>query len=88
MALARGATALTLEVRVSNRGAQELYRRYGFSSVGARKGYYQDNGEDALVMWARDIDAPEYRALLDTYTDRYAPTTVFELVPVFGEARS
>jgi len=87
MALARHATALTLEVRLSNRGAQELYRRYGFASVGARKGYYQDNGEDALVMWARDIDAPEYLALLATYEERYAPTTVFDLVPVFREAR-
>ena len=87
MALARSATALTLEVRVSNKVAQELYRRYGFSSVGARKGYYADNGEDALVMWARDIDAPEYLTLLDTYEERYAPTTVFELVPAVGEVR-
>jgi ribosomal-protein-alanine N-acetyltransferase len=87
MALARHATAMTLEVRVSNRAAQELYRRFGFASVGARTGYYQDNGEDALVMWARDIDAPEYRALLDTYTERYGPTTRYDLVPVLGEAR-
>ena len=88
MALARHATALTLEVRLSNRGAQELYRRFGFASVCARKGYYQDNGEDALVMWVRDIDAPEYLALLGTYEERYAATTTYELVPVFGEARS
>jgi len=72
MALARHANALTLEVRVSNRGAQELYRRYGFASVGARTGYYQDNGEDALVMWARDITTPEYAALLDGLERRSA----------------
>lgn len=86
MALARDATALTLEVRLSNRAAQELYRRFGFTSVGARKGYYQDNDEDALVMWARGIDGPEYLALLDTYTERYAASTRVELVPVIREA--
>jgi len=41
-----------LEVRPSNRPALELYRRWGFVPVGRRKGYYQDSGEDALVMRA------------------------------------
>jgi ribosomal-protein-alanine N-acetyltransferase len=41
----------TLEVRESNRPAIELYERYGFRSAGLRRRYYQDNGEDALVMW-------------------------------------
>jgi ribosomal-protein-alanine N-acetyltransferase len=65
-ALARDAEALTLEVRLSNRAAQELYRRFGFAPVGVRKGYYQDHDEieDALIMWAHDIRAPEYEALL------------------------
>jgi len=45
-----GATAATLEVRVSNRVAQSLYAKYGFEVVGRRKGYYQDNQEDALIM--------------------------------------
>lgn len=56
---ARGAHALTLEVRVSNTGAQELYRRFGFAPAGVRKGYYPENNEDALIMWAHDIDSPE-----------------------------
>ena len=47
-AIARGATALTLEVRLSHRGAQQLYQRFGFAAVGVRKGYYADTGEDAL----------------------------------------
>ena len=47
-AIARGATALTLEVRLSHRGAQQLYQRFGFTAVGVRKGYYADTGEDAL----------------------------------------
>ena len=60
-------TALTLEVRVEQRGAQELYRRFGFGPVGVRKGYYAETNEDALVMWAHEIDQPEYAALLDSH---------------------
>ena len=41
----------TLEVRRSNGGAIELYERFGFKVAGLRRRYYQDNGEDALVMW-------------------------------------
>jgi len=41
----------TLEVRRSNAGAQELYDRFGFRAAGVRRRYYQDNGEDAVVMW-------------------------------------
>jgi ribosomal-protein-alanine N-acetyltransferase len=67
-AVERGATALTLEVRVSNEAAQHLYRRFGFAPAGARKGYYPAEpdapAEDALVMWAHDIDRPPYAARL------------------------
>jgi ribosomal-protein-alanine N-acetyltransferase len=42
---------LTLEVRPSNVGAIRLYERFGFRSAGVRRRYYQDNGEDALIMW-------------------------------------
>ena len=63
-AIARGATALTLEVRLSNQGAQELYRRFGFTAVGVRKGYYADTGEDALVMWAYEVERTGVRARL------------------------
>jgi len=41
----------TLEVRPSNHGAIHLYEREGFRAAGMRRRYYQDNGEDALVMW-------------------------------------
>ena len=57
-ALAAGARHLTLEVRVSNEGARRLYQRFGFAPVGVRKDYYRD--EDALVMWATDIDGDGY----------------------------
>jgi ribosomal-protein-alanine N-acetyltransferase len=41
----------TLEVRTSNAAAIELYQRFGFRTAGTRRRYYQDNGEDALIMW-------------------------------------
>lgn len=62
-ALEGGAHQLTLEVRLSNHPAQSLYRRFGMAPVGLRKNYYRD--EDALVMWAHDIDRPEYSSRLD-----------------------
>jgi ribosomal-protein-alanine N-acetyltransferase len=57
-AVGGGARHLTLEVRATNTDAQRLYERFGFAPVGKRKGYYA--GEDAIVMWALDIDAEEY----------------------------
>lgn len=47
-----GAEKMTLEVRVSNKIAQNLYEKQGFRSVGVRKNYYSDNHEDAQIMWA------------------------------------
>jgi ribosomal-protein-alanine N-acetyltransferase len=46
-----GELPFTLEVRVSNRPAIAMYERLGFRSAGVRPRYYQDNGEDALIMW-------------------------------------
>jgi ribosomal-protein-alanine N-acetyltransferase len=47
-----GASArFTLEVRESNSGAIELSKRFGFRAAGRRRRYYQDNGEDAVIMW-------------------------------------
>jgi ribosomal-protein-alanine N-acetyltransferase len=63
-ALARGARHMTLEVRLSNHAAQDLYRRFGFGPVGVRKNYYQETNEDALVMWVHEIDTSDYAALL------------------------
>jgi ribosomal-protein-alanine N-acetyltransferase len=50
LALERQATMMTLEVRASNRAAQALYEKYGFKTVGVRRGYYSDNHEDAYLM--------------------------------------
>lgn len=62
-AIRHGSTGLTLEVRVSNTGAQALYREFGFTEAGRRKNYYE-NVEDAIVMWCRDILEPTYKARL------------------------
>jgi ribosomal-protein-alanine N-acetyltransferase len=64
-AVERGVSDATLEVRVGNPGAQELYRRFGFAPGGVRRNYYSDIGEDALIMWAHDIGAPGGLARLD-----------------------
>jgi len=46
-----GAASLTLEVRSGNNPAIHVYEKAGFVSMGVRKGYYLDSGEDALIMW-------------------------------------
>jgi ribosomal-protein-alanine N-acetyltransferase len=62
LALEQRAQHLSLEVATRNEGAQALYRRFGFAPVGVRKGYYPMSGDDAYVMFARDITTPEYAA--------------------------
>lgn len=54
-----GMERMTLEVRVTNRIAQGLYEKKGFKPAGVRKGYYSDNNEDAVIMWA---DLPAHGA--------------------------
>lgn len=56
----RGATAVTLEVRPSNAAAIKLYENFGLKSVGRRKNYYVDNGEDALIMWNTSLGGKCY----------------------------
>jgi ribosomal-protein-alanine N-acetyltransferase len=55
---------VTLEVRVSNTVAQNLYRKYGFATVGRRPGYYRDNDEDADLMTVASVHTAEYQAKL------------------------
>ncbi|MBI2859051.1 MAG: ribosomal protein S18-alanine N-acetyltransferase [Chloroflexi bacterium] len=62
MALEFNASVVTLEVRVSNHGAQALYRKYLFKDAGIRKGYYSEDGEDALIMTTENIATESYRA--------------------------
>lgn len=64
-AIEMGGHAVSLEVRVTNWGAQRLYGRFGFRPVGIRRNYYQELHEDALIMWTDDIRTPSYAARLD-----------------------
>ena len=59
------ATQALLEVRVSNQAAQNLYRKLGFKVVGLRKGYYQDNHEDAVLMTLTPFDPEKLADLAD-----------------------
>ncbi len=62
---------VTLEVRVSNHVAQNLYKKYGFTERGLRKGYYTDNREDALIMTTPLIQTQTYKTLLQYLTAAY-----------------
>lgn len=64
-AISYDAVMMTLEVRVSNTPALQLYEKYGFDYEGRRKRYYRDNHEDAHIMTVTEIQSAEYRALLD-----------------------
>ncbi len=64
-AIRGNAAAATLEVRVSNVGAQRLYHRFGFVPAGVRPSYYPD-GEDAVIMWADDIASEGYNFRLNS----------------------
>jgi ribosomal-protein-alanine N-acetyltransferase len=68
-AIAMGAQAVSLEVRVSNWGAQRLYGRFGFRPVGIRRNYYQELNEDALIMWTDDVRTREYSRRLATIAE-------------------
>ena len=59
-----GAQKAFLEVRRGNVAAIELYKKFGFIEVGIRKKYYQDNGEDAILMNLEDLQIERLEALV------------------------
>ena len=75
--IAMGARSLSLEVRVSNWGAQRMYGEFGFRPVGVRKNYYQEVHEDALVMWADEVHTSAYAdrlaGVIDAVPDEVRP---------------
>ena len=77
-AVQRGAKNLTLEVRVTNEAAQGLYRAFGFAPAGIRKGYYVETNEDALIMWANDVDTTDYALRLDALSAALPGPTILE----------
>ena len=76
-AMARHAMVATLEVRVSNQVARNLYVKYGFKARGIRKGYYSDNREDAMIMTTDPINTPPYpktfQKLVQAHEQRWGP---------------
>ena len=73
-AMTKSYKTTTLEVRVSNRTAQSLYKKYGFNEVGIRKRYYSDNNEDAYIMTTdvlySDLYTEHFRKLVDRFNQR------------------
>lgn len=65
-----GAKWVTLEVRTTNENAMAMYEAFGFKVIGRRKGYYTDNGEDAIVMWSDSIHSPRFRRAYETNLER------------------
>lgn len=60
----RGLERATLEVRISNRSAIDLYRKFDFREAGRRKRYYPDTGEDASILWRGGLQHPNFPDLL------------------------
>jgi ribosomal-protein-alanine N-acetyltransferase len=65
-----GAKWVTLEVRTSNENAMKMYEGFSFKVIGRRKGYYTDNGEDAIVMWSDSIHSPRFRRAYEANLER------------------
>lgn len=63
----RGLERATLEVAASNVSALSLYYKFGFQYVGRRRGYYQQTGEDALILWLSHLHEPEFEQTLSEW---------------------
>ena len=85
LAILRKADVVTLEVRVSNTLAQELYQKYGFEIVGTRKRYYTDDHEDAFIMTTGQIQKSHYQRMFQekiaNHSTRWGPSHRVLAVP-------
>ena len=70
-AIEMGGQAVSLEVRVSNWGAQRMYGGFGFHPVGIRRNYYQELNEDALIMWTDDLRSNAFAQRLSEIVARF-----------------
>jgi [ribosomal protein S18]-alanine N-acetyltransferase len=66
-AMRRGLERATLEVRASNQTAISLYQKFGFKTAGLRRRYYQDNDEDALILWLSGLQSPNFQENLTNW---------------------
>ncbi len=67
LAYQRGLERATLEVRISNQSAINLYQKFDFREAGRRKRYYPDTGEDASILWRGGLQHPHFPDLLMTW---------------------
>ncbi len=81
-ALRRNCQWVTLEVRVSNRSAQSLYEKYGFTRQGVRRRYYSDNGEDADIMWSSSLHDPVYLRRIEELREHLRARFVEEQIEI------
>lgn len=65
----RGMERATLEVRESNLAALSLYQKFGFQIAGRRRRYYQDNNEDALILWRSGLLYPQFEQTLASWDE-------------------
>ena len=72
---------ITLEVRASNHSAQALYRKFGFAPVGIRRGYYQSDGEDAIIMWLSELSEKTFEAKLNEIENSVFTRVQIEGIP-------
>lgn len=70
-AVEHGCDYVTLEYRISNRAAEQLYQKVGFIPVRVRTSYYIDNGEDAIVAEITNIRGSRYRKKLERLIERW-----------------
>ena len=57
----------TLEVNINNKSAIDLYHKFGFKTVGKRKGYYQSTGDDASILWLKKLQKPSFKLSLSEW---------------------
>jgi ribosomal-protein-alanine N-acetyltransferase len=88
MSMEYNASVVTLEVRVSNLTAQSLYRKYGFNDAGLRKGYYSEDGEDALIMTTDVITGEAYQARFKALKEAHAERIASSRCEVRQEAKT
>src|ERR1700694_504688 len=69
---------MTLEVRASTFGAMALYEKLGFKVIGRRRGYYTDDGEDAVVMWSDSLLSPAFRQRYEKLRERLGEEIAFD----------
>ncbi len=72
LGMARDAQVVTLEARVSNVAAKNLYAKYHFAEVGLRRAYYADNQEDAVIMTTNDLSSDDYQSAFDGLKSAFA----------------